>query len=338
MGGWLSEAETSRLAALVHALGGGRGEVADPFAHVVSELRQLTDAKLTIAFATRARGQNRVMSHFQADGCPDARAPFERCFAEMPNLWSAHWPSQANVACRAVELLDDRRGRHPAFTELITSLGTKGCDAIRVSIPLDHASLAWVGAFREKPFTARDAYVLESLVAPLRARLPLEDRLGNAAIHGAALTAALAAIPAAAFVLSLEGTVAEANTKGRELLAHDEVGTRERLRQSVAGAQSPAPFVVTPLSAHTEPPHFLAVEHDRSGGVALRVARATAAWPLSERQGAVLARLARGCSNKAIAESIGCSAKTVEVHVLSLLRKFGVQNRTELVANFWTIL
>lgn len=57
---------------------------------------------------------------------------------------------------------------------------------------------------------------------------------------------------------------------------------------------------------------------------------------LTPRQTDVLAQLATGQGNKAIATQLGCSEKTIELHVSALLSKLGCASRTELVARFWT--
>jgi len=60
---------------------------------------------------------------------------------------------------------------------------------------------------------------------------------------------------------------------------------------------------------------------------------ATAAGPidvdLTGRQKAVLERLGRGDSNKAIARRLGIREGTVKVHVRQIMRKLGVANRTQ---------
>jgi DNA-binding NarL/FixJ family response regulator len=53
--------------------------------------------------------------------------------------------------------------------------------------------------------------------------------------------------------------------------------------------------------------------------------------PLSEREGEVLACVVKGMSNKEIASSLGISHQTVKNHVTSILRKFGVEDRTQAV-------
>jgi DNA-binding CsgD family transcriptional regulator len=56
------------------------------------------------------------------------------------------------------------------------------------------------------------------------------------------------------------------------------------------------------------------------------------ALDLTPRQADVLARVARGLSNKEIAAELACAENTVEFHVTQLLRKAGVQSRTQLLA------
>lgn len=53
--------------------------------------------------------------------------------------------------------------------------------------------------------------------------------------------------------------------------------------------------------------------------------------PLSEREMEVLAYVVRGLSNKEIAARLGISHQTVKNHVTAILRKFGVEDRTQAV-------
>ena len=53
--------------------------------------------------------------------------------------------------------------------------------------------------------------------------------------------------------------------------------------------------------------------------------------PLSEREMEVLSCIVGGKSNKEIASSLGISHQTVKNHVTSILRKFGVEDRTQAV-------
>jgi DNA-binding NarL/FixJ family response regulator len=53
--------------------------------------------------------------------------------------------------------------------------------------------------------------------------------------------------------------------------------------------------------------------------------------PLSDREAEVLSCVVKGMSNKEIAFSLGISHQTVKNHVTSILRKFGVEDRTQAV-------
>lgn len=53
--------------------------------------------------------------------------------------------------------------------------------------------------------------------------------------------------------------------------------------------------------------------------------------PLSDRETEVLSCVVRGMSNKEIASSLGISQQTVKNHVTSILRKIGVEDRTQAV-------
>jgi len=65
--------------------------------------------------------------------------------------------------------------------------------------------------------------------------------------------------------------------------------------------------------------------------VALKLAEYTPRVELTDRELDVLALMAKGESNKEIAESIGRTEATVKVHVLHILSKLGVDDRTAAV-------
>lgn len=58
------------------------------------------------------------------------------------------------------------------------------------------------------------------------------------------------------------------------------------------------------------------------------------ASPLTPREQAVAALVARGLSDKEIAEQLTLQVGTVKVHVKSLLRKFGAANRTQFALRY----
>jgi DNA-binding NarL/FixJ family response regulator len=65
--------------------------------------------------------------------------------------------------------------------------------------------------------------------------------------------------------------------------------------------------------------------------VAQRLAEYTPRVELTAREREVLLLIAKGLSNKGIAEAIGRTEATVKVHVLHILEKLGVDDRTEAV-------
>lgn len=53
------------------------------------------------------------------------------------------------------------------------------------------------------------------------------------------------------------------------------------------------------------------------------------AFSLTPRESEVLAHIARGCSNREIAEQLGIADKTVRIHVSAVLNKMGARDRTQ---------
>jgi len=65
---------------------------------------------------------------------------------------------------------------------------------------------------------------------------------------------------------------------------------------------------------------------------------ATQLWDLTPRQAEVLSCLARGHSNKEIAQRLRCAENTVELHITQVLRKSRASSRAQLIARFWSDL
>jgi DNA-binding CsgD family transcriptional regulator len=145
----------------------------------------------------------------------------------------------------------------------------------------------------------------------------------------AALEAALEAVGDPAFVVKLPDTLLFTNRSGREALARD----AEAVRASLADpARADAGVRRSRLAGH--PDHELVVLKERRDP-----ATRAAAWArrhgLTPRQTAVLALLVEGRSNRAVAEKLQCSEKTIELHVSSLFARCGCESRYALVARFW---
>jgi DNA-binding CsgD family transcriptional regulator/type II secretory pathway pseudopilin PulG len=107
-------------------------------------------------------------------------------------------------------------------------------------------------------------------------------------------------------------------------------------------------FVPPPLIVERGPTRLSVNVHRETGGKTLliltesaidplpaRIAGFAGAHRLTRRETEVLELLARGESNKAIADRLGCGVRTVEVHVTHVLEKAGVDRRSELIAALW---
>jgi len=69
-----------------------------------------------------------------------------------------------------------------------------------------------------------------------------------------------------------------------------------------------------------------------------RLARASVSWNLTDRQLEVLALVCQGRTNKVVADRLGCCEKTIEAHMVGILRRSRSENRCHLVARFWSEL
>lgn len=74
----------------------------------------------------------------------------------------------------------------------------------------------------------------------------------------------------------------------------------------------------------------------REAEIALRRGRVAHTWGLTPAQTRVLELVARGQSNKEIAEALCVEEGTVEAHLSQVFRKSGCAGRTALVAAFWS--
>jgi DNA-binding CsgD family transcriptional regulator len=152
--------------------------------------------------------------------------------------------------------------------------------------------------------------------------------------EAAALAAALGEIPAPAYVVWADGSVALANRSGRFAAARSPAVVGLALRAAVDGLG--CTYRVTPIVTPGSPARFLAVEASGLADPAPRLADAVGRLRLTPRQGQVLGLLVRGESNKAIARDLGCAEATVEIHVTALLRKSCCEGRCALVSRFWS--
>ena len=69
----------------------------------------------------------------------------------------------------------------------------------------------------------------------------------------------------------------------------------------------------------------------RSPGLPVDAGRTPLVEPLTPREREVLALVAEGLANKAIAHALGISDQTVKFHVAAIIAKLGATNRTDAV-------
>lgn len=81
--------------------------------------------------------------------------------------------------------------------------------------------------------------------------------------------------------------------------------------------------------------HYVVIWKVATDLVGTRLSECRQRWGLTRRQYQVLGLLVRGKDNRAIGDSIGCSGRTVELHVSGLLEKSECQTRAQLIAHFW---
>ena len=186
------------------------------------------------------------------------------------------------------------------------------------------------GTERSSQADGREPEQALAAVGPGPAGAPEHGSSDLARIAPAALTAAFEAIAAAAFVVRKPATVLHANARGLALLGSE----RERVLTALRHDSSSPRVARFPVDGSAE--HQVVVLPDIQCDASMRLAALTRRWGLTPRQSAVLALVAKGESNRTVAGQLGCSEKTVELHVSALLAKTRCASRSRLVASFWT--
>ncbi|HEU4960628.1 MAG TPA: response regulator transcription factor [Sphingomonas sp.] len=226
----------------------------------------------------------------------------------MPESLATERPSDANGTVVAVLLIDAN-----AFTRSCTLAGLSDAADLAVSAE---------AAIETATTSAPDLVLLQHHAGDAPERLSAE--LGAARRRWP--TAMLAVLADAAVAVSLIALRA-----GARLVLPSEAG----LHSVVAAIRlAHADLAVVPVAALTaleHPDPFVDRPTDSPALRADQLAR------LTPRQRDVVAVLATGLSNKAIARRLGISESTVKVHIRAIMAATGVGNRTQLVARFLTV-
>jgi DNA-binding CsgD family transcriptional regulator len=304
----------------------------------IPEVVQLVHAEKGLAFGLVNEEPNLGIDFLfgQAIQVPAVRADMAIFLRQHSHGWAAYdpvrpEPSQRNRALSVVGMLGWRAlERLPMYTELCARHDMTERDQLRVLLCDGHYLAAWVGGFRREPFSPYERLLLQSIVPALQRRVVLERRIGGDALARRELDAMLEPLGAPAFVVRTGVAVAHANQAGRALLKRSPT-----LAERLCAGESLPEFDVTELACWGLSSHQLAIFKVGQSDAASLAARAARSWRLTPRERQVLELVTRGLSNKDIGTALKCSAKTVEVHVTSLLRKSGREKRTALAAAVW---
>lgn len=314
-------------------------------ASLVAPLGEILGADQMVAYGFSLFDRHLALDFFHSEGSVPAsrmRQGFDDFLRIHPPVgWTYHnplrpEPSQRNRVMTSEDLLRGAKGVEAPVVGLLAGLGVDA-HQVRVLVCEGSSLLAWVGGMRAEPFTRREREILGLLTRPLRERLRLERRMGDAPIAWAALAAVLERIPAAAFLVRGGSEIVQANAAGLALRGGNRTSLERALRESILRGGAGAAFDVAPLSARGVPGYALAVLRDPPADALPRVRVASQRWALTPRQAEVLALLASGKSNRTAAVELGCSEKTMEVHVSAILGKAACGTRSELVARLWSM-
>jgi DNA-binding CsgD family transcriptional regulator len=301
-------------------------------------LRELLGAEAAGNYTLEPHGTGLRLGEFRVLGVDEAgfARVFDPLIRSQPTAWACYNPirpdpEQRNRALRLRDLPEKLR-EATVLRELYPRFGLHKRDQLRVVVCEGPSLLAWVGAFREEPFTKTERRILQRLIPALQRRLSLERLVAGDA--DAIVRVALEEIPGAALVAGADGQVEHANSAGRALLDRRPSQTAAELREAI---RKGAPcFRVTPIVGMGGRARYLAVRRDEANEGAARARTAAIRWGLTRRQEDVLRHVLTGHANRTIAAILGVAEKTIEEHVTALLEKAQVESRSALAAKVWT--
>lgn len=301
------------------------------FESLLPELGSLVDAERCGAFSLESDdgGGVRVGWSWATGHTPQSLAAFQATGQRGSFRWAynplAPGPGQANRAIRFSDLsrlVGKSRSEIVAMNPVWRETGLAETDILRVHICDGPAHLAWIGTGRNGCFSDEERDTFQSLVPALQRRLRLERILLDPQVMRTAFEALLEHLGAAAVIVDARGRVQFGNCVARAICPD---------LRGFEPSSSPRTLRVR-LQGRGLPPYELVISQGRRSDTAARVAGASRRFGFTRRQAQVLELLCAGHANKTIASILGCSVKTVELHMSAMLKKAGALSRASLVA------
>lgn len=273
------------------------------------------------------------------DGFPAGRDPARRMARLLADVAKLGPPAfdvldpGVSLPNRAVRPLVTLTGAaREGARQLLRALGAADHDLLRVVAFEGSTLLAWIGLLRREAFAESEERELDQLVPALIRHLSLARHIRDAELTEATLSATLEALGQAALVVRADGRVVAAN-QAAHALTSDAAAFRVELDRALGrdGATGTSPWLATPIGDAAPPSGYLVTRRD-CGSTEARVTVAACRWELSPAEVRVLGELARGATNQQIATCLGCSKRTVEIHMASILRKANLPSRFAVIA------
>jgi DNA-binding CsgD family transcriptional regulator len=318
---------------------------------IVPALREIFQADAASAIGLTRDGSDVLrLAHVYSVGVETAIAEQDltRLLREHPSDLGLSWdPSYAEAGQRDLvltlgqlqSLYGDRATGNAGVKRVLMKWGLDKADWLRALICDRTAPISRIGIFRDMEFSQSEAAQLQLLVPALKDRLVLERHFGSTGYQGAALDLALANFPGESMVVRLAArslSIEHANPRAEAALAADGPRFREQIRASIQGTNGPYRSVELPGTSGVTARYFLLTRRPEMARLSSNLEVLEERWELTPKQSRVLALVARGLSNKSIAAELQCAENTVEFHVTGLLGITKAENRTQLVAKFWT--
>jgi DNA-binding CsgD family transcriptional regulator/PAS domain-containing protein len=311
------------------------------FPRLLPDLRHLIEAEKMLAYDVRRQDEGLRAGRMVSDliDCKAAANAANHILASTPERFALYnpvrpEPSQRNRAVMPLQRYL-RAGSYPSLPifNAYSALGLAQADQLRVLLCRGPTLLAWIGGFRQEPFTERERAMLTMLIPSMSARMSFEDRMADGEVATKALDLLAEAVPGPVFVANRTGVIKHANAAGRAQLKLQGNSIRGKICDAIArGDQSM--FRVQPLGT---PDGYSLLTGRRPEKVMASVEDAATMWSLTSREREVLVLLARGATNKEISARLDCTVATVEAHVTHLLRKAGCESRSAVIARLLTM-